>query len=181
VLQTLLFIKKEVSSQMKAAEQSKSDVVRAYINRRPNATAMEVVRGIKREMGVDVSIALAAKIKRDSAAAPAKSSSGESQAGASKAEQIRQVAAGMGGKVRPRDVIAKLAEQGVTVSSAQVSTVLRAMGMKRRRRGRSPAAAVESVASTLTLDSLLAAKRLVNQLGSVEAAKTAVDALAKLG
>jgi arginine repressor len=89
----------------------------------------------------------------------------------------------MGGRVRPRDVIAQLAQQGVTVSSAQVSTVLASMGMKRRRRGRRPAAAavVESVTSTLTLDSLLAAKRLVNQLGSVEAAKTAVDALAKLG
>jgi hypothetical protein len=31
------------------------------------------------------------------------------------------------------------------------------------------------------LESLLAAKKLVSQLGSVEAAKTAVDALAKLG
>jgi hypothetical protein len=164
---------------MKAVDQSKSDVVRSYLNRRPNATAMEVVRGLKREMNMDVSIALAAKVKRESAVAPAPSSS---SAGASKAEQIRQVAKGMGGRVRPRDVIAQLAQQGVTVSSAQVSTVLASMGMKRRRRGRRPAAAVvESVTSTLTLDSLLAAKRLVNQLGSVEAAKTAVDALAKLG
>ncbi|HEV3343250.1 MAG TPA: hypothetical protein VG125_22955 [Pirellulales bacterium] len=161
---------------MKVVEQSKSDVVRSYINRRPNATAMEIVRGIKREMGIDVSIALAAKVKRESGAAPAVSS-----AGASKAEQIRQVAKSMGGRVRPRDVIAQLSQQGVAVSSAQVSTVLAGMGMKRRRRGRRPAAVVESVASTLTLDSLLAAKRLVNQLGSVEAAKTAVDALAKLG
>jgi hypothetical protein len=179
---------------MKGAEQSKSDVVRMYINRRPNATATEVVRGIKREMGIDVSIALAAKIKRDLNGSGAASSGGAStrkasvgtagagNAGESKAEQIRQIAKGMGGKVRPRDVIAQLAEQGVTVSSAQVSTVLRSMGMKRRPRGRRPAAAlVASVASTLTLDSLMAAKRLVNQLGSVEAAKTAVDALAKLG
>lgn len=167
---------------MKAVDQSKSDVVRSYLNRRPNATAMEVVRGLKREMNMDVSIALAAKVKRESAVAPAPSSSSSSSAGASKAEQIRQVAKGMGGRVRPRDVIAQLAQQGVTVSSAQVSTVLASMGMKRRRRGRRPAAAVvESVTSTLTLDSLLAAKRLVNQLGSVEAAKTAVDALAKLG
>ena len=174
---------------MKAAEQSKSDVVRTYINRRPNSTATEVVRGIKREMGVDVSIALAAKVKRDLAGGGATSSAGTrktrvAKGGDSKAEQIRQVAQSMGGLVRPRDVIAKLAEQGVAVSSAQVSTVLRGMGMKRRRRGRRPAAAaavVESMASTLTLDSLLAAKRLVTQLGSVEAAKTAVDALAKLG
>ncbi|HEV3344831.1 MAG TPA: hypothetical protein VG125_30925 [Pirellulales bacterium] len=37
-----------------------------------------------------------------------------------------------------------------------------------------------TIASTLSLESLLAAKKLVNQLGSVEAAKSAVDALAKL-
>ena len=40
--------------------------------------------------------------------------------------------------------------------------------------------AIESLASTLTLESLIAAKRLVDQLGGVEAEKTAVDALAKL-
>jgi hypothetical protein len=159
---------------MKNAEQSKSDLIRAYIHARPNATATEVVKGVKRESGVKVSLALAAKIKRDAPVATAASSSG-----ASKAEQIRQVAKSMGGRVRPRDVVAKLGEQGVTVSSAQVSTVLAAMGMKRRKRGRRRAV-VETVASTLTLDSLLAAKKLVTQLGSVEAAKTAVDALARL-
>jgi hypothetical protein len=143
---------------MKTAEQSKSDLVRAYINRRPNATANEIVKGVKRDHGVKVSLALASLIKRGSkSAAPTASSNG-----ASKAEQIRHVAKSMGGKVRPRDVIAKLAEQGVTVTSAQVSTV------------------VETVASTLTLDSLLAAKKLVQQVGGVEAAKSAVDALAKL-
>jgi hypothetical protein len=76
-------------------------------------------------------------------------------------------------------VIAKLAEKRVSVSSAQVSAVLASMGMRRRRRG-GRRRVVETVASTLTLDSLLAAKKLVSQLGSVEAAKTAVDALAKL-
>jgi hypothetical protein len=165
---------------MKTADQSKSDLVRAYIKGRPNATATEVVKGIKREHGVKVSPALAAQIKRGSKAtvpaAPAASSNGTS-----KAEQIRQVAKSMGRKVRPRDVIAKLSEQGVTVTSAQVSTVLASMGMKRRKHGRRRMAVVETVASTLTLDSLLAAKKLVQQVGSVDAAKTAVDALAKLG
>ena len=100
--------------------------------------------------------------------------------GASKSEQIRQVAREMGRIVRPRDVIQTLEQRGVTVTSGQVSTVLASMGKKRRgRRGRRPAV-VATVASTLTLDSLLAAKKLVDQLGSVEAAKTAVDALAKL-
>jgi hypothetical protein len=54
------------------------------------------------------------------------------------------------------------------------------MGLKRRRRGRKAAAAWTTTSEMLTLENLLAAKRLVNQLGSVEAAKQAVDALAKL-
>ncbi|HEV3340774.1 MAG TPA: hypothetical protein VG125_10475 [Pirellulales bacterium] len=107
----------------------------------------EVVKGTKRESGVKVSLALAAKVKREAAAAPAASSNGTR-----KAEQIRGVAKSMGRTVRPRDVIAKLAEQGVAVSSAQVSTVLASMGMKRRKRGRRPAVVVKTVASTLMLE-----------------------------
>jgi hypothetical protein len=98
---------------------------------------------------------------------------------ASKAEQIRQVAKDLGGRIRSRDIIHALAERGVEVSSAQVSAVLRAMGMKRRRRG-GYRLVVKATAETLTLDSLLAAKKLVQQIGSVEAAKMAIDALAKL-
>jgi hypothetical protein len=159
-----------------SADPNKSDAIREYVRRRPNSTALEVVRGVKREMGVDVSVGLAAKVKRQASATGASATSN----GVTKAEQIRQAARSLGRKVRPRDVIAKLAEQGVSVSSAQVSAVLSASGMKRRRRSGRRAAAVEMVTSTLTLESLLAAKRLVNQLGSVAAAKTAVDALARL-
>jgi hypothetical protein len=87
--------------------------------------------------------------------------------------------------LRPRDVIATLAAEDISVSSAQVSTTLRAMGMRRRGRGPKAAGATRgrpamSASGTLSLDSLLAAKKLVVALGSVEAAKTAVDALAKL-
>lgn len=162
---------------MKTAERSKSDVTRQYVKKHPRETAKEIVAGVKRDTGVEVSEALAAKIRykeRVKGSKPAAPSNG-----ASKAASIRQVAQSMGKRVRPRDVIAKLAEQGIQASSAQVSQVLKGMGMKRRRRGRR-AAVTDVVASTLTLDSLLAAKKLVNQLGSVEAAKSAVDALAKL-
>ncbi len=158
------------------ADPNKTDLIRQYLARRPNATALEAVRGIKREMGIDVSVGLVAKVKRDAAAAPAVSSNG-----ATKADQIREVATSLPKPVRPRDVVAILAEQGVKASSAQVSQVLKGMGLKRRRRPGRRAVVVETVASTLTLDSLLAAKKLAVHLGSVEAAKTAVDALAKLG
>ncbi|HVX15916.1 MAG TPA: hypothetical protein VHC22_32330 [Pirellulales bacterium] len=132
-----------------------------------------------------------AKIKSKGAkkSAPSKASAthvaSNGAAEASKAEKIRRAAQSMKKPVRPRDVIATLAAEGVQVSSAQVSTTLRAMGMRRRGRGRKPAGAapshaVVSTSDLLSLDSLLAAKKLVAQLGSVEAAKTAVDALAKL-
>lgn len=98
----------------------------------------------------------------------------------SKSESIRQIGREIGPSVRPRDVISRLAKQGITVSSAQVSTVLAADAKNRRRQPGRRAAVAATVVSTLTLDSLLAAKKLVNQVGSVEAAKTAVDALARL-
>lgn len=116
-----------------------------------------------------------------------RSASTNHSAETSKAELIREVARESDGPVRPRDVIATLAERGVTASSAQVSQVLSAMGMRRRRRRKRAAAAATAsprLASRggemLQLDHLLAAKRLCDKVGGVEAAKTALDALAKL-
>lgn len=107
----------------------------------------------------------------------------------SKADLIRGVARESSGPVRPRDIIATLAERGVKVSSAQVSTVLRKMGMRRRRRRKGAEVGIATGAGSrvtsrggamLQLDHLLAAKRLCDKLGGVEAAKSALDALAKL-
>lgn len=160
---------------MRIPADQKAAVINKFLTRSPRATALEAARGIKREFGFDVSPALIAKARRETMAAPAASGSDTS-----KAEQIRQVARNQGRAVRPRDVIAKLAEQGVNVSSAQVSTVLSSMGAKRKRRGARRPAVVETVASTLTLESLIAAKKLADHLGGVGVAKQAVDALAKL-
>ncbi|HWB10537.1 MAG TPA: hypothetical protein VG826_15010 [Pirellulales bacterium] len=163
--------------------------MKEYVATYPNATAKDVVTNLKRA-GIKVSLSLVAKIKSKGAtkSSPKASTHPAASNGAaetSKAERIRQVAQGMKKPVRPRDVIAVLAAEGVAVSSAQVSTTLRAMGMRRRRRGRKPVEAAPGrpaivSSGTLSLDSLLAAKKLVTQLGSVEAAKTAVNALAKL-
>lgn len=179
-----------------APETPKSDAVRAYLAINPAATAKEIAASLKRD-GIKISESLVAKVKaRDSRTAGRGKSSrgrastngaaGAATAGTSKAERIRHVAQNMDKPVRPRDVIATLASEGVSVSSAQVSGVLRSMGMRRRGRGRrvaaagSPRATMRSTSDKLSLDNLLAAKRLVNQLGGIEAAKQAVDALAKL-
>ncbi len=62
----------------------------------------------------------------------------------SKAQRIRDVAKTLGRKVRPRDVIAELAKEGITVSSAQVSMTLRSAGYRRKRRGRTIASETAS-------------------------------------
>ena len=121
--------------------------------------------------------------KKKVAAARAVSRNGASKHG-EKAEAIRAAAKSLGKKVRPRDVIAMLKKQGITVTSAQVSTTLKRMGMKPVRRGSKPgrpAAAVHATRSTsISIDDLIAAKKLVEQLGSLDAASQALSALAKL-
>ena len=176
---------------------NKSELTRKYIAAHPAASVTEIVDGLKAE-GTEISTALASKIKYDpsrqggakkgrrkkkSAAKRSASRNGAAKHG-NKAEAIRAAAKSLGGKVRPRDVIAKLREQGITVSSAQVSQTLKAMGMRKVRRGRKPGAAAASRTSngstSITIENLIAAKKLVAQLGSIEAASQALSALAKL-
>ncbi len=72
------------------------------------------------------------------------------------------------------------------VSSAQVSTTLSAAGYRRRkRRGKNvastAAAARPDAGNGLNLDALIAAKALIQKVGSVEVAEEALKALKKLG
>jgi hypothetical protein len=175
---------------------SKSESTRQYVAKHPDAGPTEIVAGLKAE-GIEVSMALASKIKYDRSKkggrkrkapgrAPVASTNGSSGYG-NKAEAIRRAARSLGKKVRPRDIIAMLKEQGIVVSSAQVSTTLKSMGMKKVRRGRRPGAGGDGDVSrgasrpeAITIEDLIAAKKLVNQLGSIEAASKALSALAKL-
>ncbi len=168
---------------------SKSDAVRNYLGKRPTATIKEIVEGLKSE-GVSVSTALASKIKYGrpaKAGRGAKPGASKASAHGSKAEAIRDAIKSMGKRVRPRDVISSLAEKGIRVSSAQVSTVAKSMGMRRRRGGgRQPAMAgaasrTSQASAAISIEDLIAAKKLANQLGGIDRAKVAVDALAKLG
>ena len=54
--------------------------------------------------------------------------------GVNKAQAIRDAAKKLGKKVRPKDIIAALAADGITVSSPQVSSTLKAAGYRRTRR-----------------------------------------------
>jgi hypothetical protein len=73
---------------------------------------------------------------------------------------------------RPVEIVKAL--KAHKVSAPLVSGVLqRASGGKKGKRGRKT--------TGLTLDSLLGAKKLVEQLGGIEAAKKALNVLEKLG
>lgn len=179
---------------------SKSELARQYVAKNPSAGPKDIVAGLKAE-GVKISVALASKIKYDKSRkggakkvsrknalgrAAAQAMNGASERG-NKAESIRQAAKSLGKKVRPRDVIAMLKDQGIEVTSGQVSTTLKTMGMRRTRRGRKPASGAEagtpraaSRFESVTIEDLIAAKKLVTQLGSVEAASQALSALARL-
>ncbi|HUY89016.1 MAG TPA: hypothetical protein VMV10_09800 [Pirellulales bacterium] len=146
---------------------NKSELARKYVAAHPAASPKEIVEGLKAE-GVEVSVALASKIKYGR-----KKKAGRGN----KAEAIRTAAKSLGKKVRPRDVISMLEVQGITVTSAQVSATLKRMGMRRTGRGRKPGVAANG---SITINDLIAAKKLVEKVGSVEAASQALSALAKL-
>ena len=114
---------------------------------------------------------------------PAHAKANHSHGGVNKAQAIRDAAKKLGKKVRPKDIIAALAAEGITVSSPQVSSTLKAAGYRRTRRisrAGSTASHGHSKSTDVSLEHLLAAKALANKLGGVEAAKKAIDVLAKL-
>jgi hypothetical protein len=103
-----------------------------------------------------------------------------------KSEEIRKVAAAMKAKnekPRPVKIIEILKKQGVVVSSPQVSMVLKRMGFRPRKRAKSGAGVGAVKAGkpvrqgAVTVEDLVAAKRLVSQFGSPDKAIRAIEAL----
>jgi hypothetical protein len=100
--------------------------------------------------------------------------------GVNKSEEIRKQAKAMqqkGEKPRPVVIIAALKKQGVTVSSPQVSMVLKRMGLRPARGRKGVAGAGRSGA--ISLDELLAARKLVSHFGGTARALAAIEALQK--
>jgi len=108
-----------------------------------------------------------------------------------KSEEIRKLATAMkvkGEKPRPVAIIAALKKQGVDVSSPQVSMVLKRMGFRPRKR-RKNGSVKETVgvattrktatggAGTISIEDLLAAKKVVAQLGGTDRALATIAAL----
>lgn len=105
-----------------------------------------------------------------------------------KAQHIRDAAKRLGKRVRPKDIIAELAKDGIEVSSAQVSTTLSAAGYRRRGRRRGAGAGGKAAggssasgkSTSLDLDALIATKALVEKIGGIENAEEAIKALKRL-
>lgn len=105
--------------------------------------------------------------------------------GTNKSEEIRKVAKAMqakGEKPRPITIIAALQKQGVEVSSPQVSMVLKRMGFRPRRRRASAAAGAAKGAKgpkpvRVSVEDLVAAKKLVSHFGGATRAIAALEAL----
>lgn len=110
-----------------------------------------------------------------------------------KSAEIRKVATSMkakGEKPRPVTIIATLKKQGIEVSSPQVSMVLKRMGFRpqrRRKGGKAKAAAPRATAAkkvlrakapaTISVDDLLAAKKVAEKFGSADNAIKVLEAL----
>jgi hypothetical protein len=108
-----------------------------------------------------------------------------------KSEEIRKLATAMkakGEKPRPVAIIALLKKQGIDVSSPQVSGVLKRMGFRPRKRRKNGSAkqtggvtAARTVAAgrtnSISIEDLLAAKKVVAQLGGTDRALATIAAL----
>lgn len=181
----------------KTTDISQSEHVRRYISKHPQDGPKAIVAGLHKQ-GIEVSYALASHVRhmtKNAKARPAqKKRAGRNAnavaarngaAEASKADQIRATITAMGRKFQTRDVIDTLKARGVAVTASHVRAVAVRMGLKRRRRGR-PATAGTTTnrpagkSQMWSLNDLIAAKKMAEQLGGIEAASQALAALAKL-
>jgi lambda repressor-like predicted transcriptional regulator len=146
------------------------DIVAAMKQRGVNVGYTQIAKALRAE-----------RFKSKHAAEDASAKNGAAEH-VNKAQRIREVAKALGRKVRPRDVIAQLHKEGITVSSAQVSTTLSAAGYRRKRRGRRAGAASAHATPNggLNLDALIAAKTFATKVGSIAAAEAALSAIKKL-
>ena len=172
---------------------NKSEAIRQYLKSNRKAKSSDVAAALK-EQGIDVTPQTVSTVKFHMKRKRAAKRNGqmaqqpdEQSNTPSKAHLIRDAFKTLGLDAAPKDVIATLAGQGVTVSSSQVIGVrhklleqraARRQKLKRRRPGRA-AATTSPVA--ISVNDLVAAKKLAEKLGSLDALKSAVTALEQLG
>ena len=83
----------------------------------------------------------------------------------------------------PKEIAEALGKSGIVVSAQFVSTVLsnaKKKGGKIGRRGRKPGRKPAGAGTVGSMEQLIKAKKLVDAMGGVENAKSAINALAQL-
>jgi arginine repressor len=173
------------------ATPNRSQAIRDYLA----AHGSEGVKQIKQalsDQGIEVSEALISKVKYRTPGLKKKGKGKRGRAaGASgdvnKSEEIRNIFKEHGPKTRTKDVVAALAEKGITVAPAQVSTVKAHMKARRKARREEMGGQMSAAPSkrggaggTISAEDLLVAKRLADQLGGVERLKNALAVLDQL-
>ena len=154
---------------------SKSDAIRELLNAQPKAGVKEIKAKLEAK-GISASVALISKLKYSRKPAGGRKASRRA-GGASKADAIRVKFDQLGRDARPRDVIAALKSEGVTVTSAQVSMLRnKAPRISAAKNGSSRA----HLSGAVPFEHLLAAKQLVEQLGGLEQARQALENFARL-
>ncbi len=150
---------------------NRSDVIREIFKAQPKATIKEV-RSALEARGVKASDALINKIKYRRPGTSGKARAAKNGSGhGSKADAIRTMFDQLGASARPRDVVAALAQRGIKVTSAQVSTL--------RKAARRPGHASVAVGG-VSFEHLVAAKSLSERLGGIDRARQALEHLARL-
>lgn len=182
----------------KAAEVkiSKKQAVVDFLTAHPDATTAEVVAGVKKQ-GIDISSGSVHTIKwalkksnwpPTSDAAEEEDTKAEPVAEAgtlSKTQAVKNYLAA-NRKAGPKEVSEALQAQGIDVSTNYVSTIKSQMGRKKKgkkQKAAAPAATPAEPAAPadqISLSALLEAKKLIEKLGGVDAAKRAILALAQL-
>lgn len=106
----------------------------------------------------------------------------KSKGGRNKSQMIREYKAA-NPAASPKEIAETLTKTGLSVSAQFVSTVLsnaKKNGGKVGRRGRKPGPKPAAAGNSSDLKHLIQAKKLVDQLGGVDAARAAISALAQL-
>jgi len=81
----------------------------------------------------------------------------------------------------PKAIVVALGKKKIKVTEALVSNVKYVKSGKKKRRGKKKAATTQSkVSDKISISTLVQAKKMADQLGGIEKAKTALVALAKL-
>ncbi|HVC95636.1 MAG TPA: hypothetical protein VND64_18225 [Pirellulales bacterium] len=158
----------------------KTDLVLEYLASHPATTTSQIVSDLKAH---GISESLVSKVRQE-AGRKVKSGAKRKSPGGTKAEAIRTVAKSLPKPFRPRDVRVELAKQGIDATTTFIGKVLRSAGMKRKRRRKAAATgaapAVAATSASLSIDDLVAAKKVVGQVGSIEKVREALAALARL-